>query len=196
MKRFISLLLIFVTFSVFVFAEDDDYFDDDQYYDDVYVYSQNGPGDQFLKINLGAIFPLNFNGQLKVGGKASIGYFRFLTENIAVGGELSATYSVSIGEKILVMIPITAGILYQPYVGKFEFPLYAEIGVANETWQNMEHFPSLATRASAGVYYRISDSISFGLSTDFLWLPQWFKDSSKNYNGLFQTADIGIRYHF
>ena len=38
MKRFISLLLIFVTFSVFVFAEDDDYFDDDQYYDDVYAH--------------------------------------------------------------------------------------------------------------------------------------------------------------
>ena len=33
-------------------------------------------------------------------------------------------------------------------------------------------------------------------STDFLWIPQWFKDSSKNYNGLFETAAIGLRYHF
>lgn len=196
MKRFISLLLIFVTFSICLFAEEDDYFDDDQYYDDVYVYSQNGAGDQFLKINLGAIFPLNFHGQLKPGGKATLGFYRFLTENIAVGGEISATYSVSIGEKILVMLPLTGGIMYQPYIGKFEFPIFAEIGVANTTWQNMEHFPSLVTRLSAGAYYRITDSISFGLSSEFLWNPQWFKDSSMNYNGLFQTAEIGLRYHF
>ena len=195
MKRFISLLIIFLTFSVFLFAEDDD-FDDDDYYDEVYVYSQNGAGDQFLKINLGALFPLNFKGQLKPGGKATLGYFRFLSENFALGGELTATYNVSIGEKILVMIPITFGALYQPYIGKFEFPLVAEIGIANETWQNMEHFPSLTTKASVGAYYRISDSISLGLSTEFLWIPQWFKDSSKNFDGLFQTAEIGLRYHF
>ena len=94
------------------------------------------------------------------------------------------------------MLPITVGAMYQPYIGKFEFPIYAEIGMANTTWQNMEHFPSLCTRLSAGAYYRITDTISFGLSTDFLWIPQWFKDSSMNYNGLFQTAEIGIRYHF
>jgi hypothetical protein len=196
MKRFISLLIIFITFSVCLFAQDDYYDDGDDYYDDVYVYSQNGAGDQFLKISLGGLFPLNFKGQLNPGGKASIGYFKFFTENLALGGELAASYNISIGEKVLVMLPLTFGVMYQPYIGKFEFPLYAEIGIANETWQNIEHFPSLATKLSAGVYYRITDTISFGLSSDFYWLPQWFKDSSKNFNGLFETAEIGLRYHF
>ena len=193
MKRFISLLLIFLTISVFVFAEeDDDGFDTD----DVYVYSTNGAGDQFLKINLGAVFPLNFKGQLKVGGMASIGYFKFFSETLAIGGELSATYNVSIGEKILVMIPITFGGMFQPYIGKFEFPIFAQVGMASLTWQNMEYFPVLVTKLSAGTYYRITDAVSVGVSTDFMWIPQWFKNSEKNFNGLFQTAEIGLRYHF
>lgn len=194
MKRFFSLLIIFLTFSVFLFAQETD--NNDITEDEVYVYASNGAGDQFLKINLGAIFPLNFKGQLKTGGKASIGYFKFLTENLAVGGELGATYSISIGEKVLVMIPITLGVMYQPYIGNFEFPLYAEIGMANQTWQNMEIFPSFTAKLSAGAYYRITDSVSLGISTDFLWVPEWFKDSSKNFNGLFETAEIGLRYHF
>ena len=194
MKRFFSLLLIFLTLSTFLFAQEKD--DDGFYEDDVYVYPSNGAGDQFLKITLGAIFPLNFKGQLRTGGKASLGYFRFISETLAWGGELAATYNISIGEKVLVMIPITFGIMYQPNIGKFEFPLYAEIGMCNQTWQNNEIFPTLATKLSAGAFYRISDSVSLGLSTDFYWIPEWFKDSSKSFNGLFQTAELGLRYHF
>ncbi len=195
MKRFISLLIIFLTFSVFVFAQDAD--ENDGFEDDVYVYTSNGAGDQFLKINLGAVFPLNFKGQLKTGGKASIGYFKFFSETFAVGGELAATYSISIGEKVLVMLPMTFGVMFQPYTGRFEFPMYAEVGMANQTWQNMEIFPTLATKLSAGAYFRITDAVSVGVSTDFLWLPQWFiKQPSKNFNGLFETAEIGLRYHF
>ena len=139
---------------------------------------------------------MNFKGQLKTGGMASIGYFRFLSETFAVGGELSATYSISIGQKVLVMLPFTFGVMFQPYIGKFEFPMFAQVGIANQTWQNMEIFPTLTTKLSAGAYYRLTDSVSLGLSTDFFWIPQWFKDSSKNFNGLFQTAEIGLRYHF
>ena len=194
MKRFFSLLIIFLTLCTFVFAQDAD--DDQTYEDDVYVYATNGAGDQFLKITLGAIFPLNFKGQLNVGGKASLGYFRFISETIALGGELTATYNISIGQKVLVMIPITFGVMYQPTIGKFEFPLYAEIGMCNQTWQNNEIFPTLATKLSGGVYYRITDSVSLGASTDFYWIPEWFKDPAKSFNGLFETAEIGIRYHF
>ena len=193
MKRFFSLIIIILTFSTVLCAQD---WDDELDEDEVFVYSTNGAGDQFLKINLGAVFPLNFKGQLKTGGMASIGYFRFLSETFAVGGELTATYSISIGQKVLVMLPFTFGVMFQPYIGKFEFPMFAQVGIANQTWQNMEIFPTLTTKLSAGAYYRLTDSVSLGLSTDFFWIPQWFKDSSKNFNGLFQTAEIGLRYHF
>ena len=193
MKRFFSLIIIILTFSTVLCAQD---WNDELDEDEVFVYSTNGAGDQFLKINLGAVFPLNFKGQLKTGGMASIGYFRFLSETFAVGGELTATYSISIGQKVLVMLPFTFGVMFQPYIGKFEFPMFAQVGIANQTWQNMEIFPTLTTKLSAGAYYRLTDSVSLGLSTDFFWIPQWFKDSSKNFNGLFQTAEIGLRYHF
>ena len=58
MKRFISILSVILLLSAAVFA--DDYYDDDEEYDDGYVYEQNGAGDQFLKIDLAANFPLNF----------------------------------------------------------------------------------------------------------------------------------------
>ena len=148
MKRFISLLIIFLTLSGFVFAQD--YEDNsEENYDEVYVYDSNGAGDQFLKINLGAIFPLNFNHQLKTGGEATIGYYKFLSKNLAVGGEFSATYNISIGEKVLIMLPITFGVMFQPYIGRFEFPMLAEIGVANQTWQSIEIFPTFAAKLSA-----------------------------------------------
>ncbi|MBR4179167.1 MAG: hypothetical protein IKR45_00560 [Treponema sp.] len=198
MKRLFSILIILLTFTTLIFAqESDEPATDEDGFPDVYVYDSNGAGDQFLKLALGAIIPLNFQHQLKTGGEATIGYYRFLTKNFALGGEFSATYNQSIGEKILVMIPITFGIMYQPYIGKFEFPLFAQVGLATQTWQNMEIFPTLATKLSAGAFYRISDSISLGLSTDFVWIPQWFpKDPSKNFNGLFETANISLRYHF
>ena len=194
MKRFFSLILVFLSISFFITAQEISSDEDD--FDEVYVYEANGAGDQFLKINLGALFPLNFKKQLKTGGIATIGYYRFITGNIALGGELSATYNISIGDKTLVMIPMTFCVMYQPYVGNFEFPLYAGIGVSNETWQNSEIFPTLVTKLSAGAFYRISDSISLGLSTDFFWIPQWFKNPEKTFNGLFETAVIGLRYHF
>ena len=196
MKRFLSFLLLFLAFSSFSFAQE---YEDDiepDYEDDVYIYDTNGAGDRFLKINLGGLFPLNFKHQLKVGGEATIGFYYFLTKQIAVGGELAISYNLSIGNKILIMIPITGGIMFQPSIDKFEFPIFAQIGIGTQTWQNMEKFPTLTTKLSAGAYYRITDSVSFGLSTDFFWVPEWYKDSSKIFNGLFESASIGLRYHF
>ena len=179
MKRFFFLLLFISTLAVPLMAQDySDEYEDEDTYDEVYVYDSNGAGDRFLKISVGALFPLNFKQQLNVGG------------------EFTPTYSQTIGDKVLVMFPITFGIMYQPYIGKFEFPMFAEIGIANQTWQNMEIFPTFVSRLSAGAYYRITDSVSIGVSTDFLWIPQWFKDTSKNFNGLFETAAINLRYHF
>ncbi len=197
MKRFISILIILLTFSSLLSGQTNDESIPEEEYPDVYIYDANGAGDQYLKIALGALFPLNFKHHLMTGGEAQIGYFKFISKYFALGGEFSATYNQSIGEKILVTIPVTFGIMYQPYIGNFEFPVFAQVGLATQTWQNMEFFPMLATKVSAGAFYRITDSISLGFTTDFLWIPQWyFKDLSKSYQGLFQGANICLRYHF
>lgn len=191
MKRFISIFMILCICSAAVFAD----MEGDEY-DDGYIYEQNGAGDQYLKIDLFGNFPLNFDGQLYVGAGASIGYYRFLTSTVAVGGDAIIAYNISIGNKPLFCIPITFGAIYQPVLGKFEFPLNLGIGFSTTACQGLTYFPGFAAKASAGAYYRLTESWSFGLKADAYWMPEWFKDTSKNDNGFFATAGLGARYHF
>ena len=193
MKRFISILISLVLCTTALFSQA---YDDEEEYDDGYVYEQNGAGDQFLKIDVGAIFPLNFGDKLYPGIAASAGYYYFLTNTIAVGGDAILGYNMTIGKKPLVTIPITFGALYQPYIGKFEFPLMINLGFATVTCQQMMYFPALSVKASAGVFYRWSESWSLGVSAHGYWIPLWYKNKEYNDNGLFSTVDLSIRYHF
>jgi hypothetical protein len=204
MKRIFSILTAILLLSAAVFAEDN--YDDKDEYDDGYVYEQNGEGDQFLKIDLGANFPLNFGSQLKIGGLVSIGYYRFLNQYLAVGGDLVIGYNVSIGNKPLFEVPVAFGVMYQPYVGKFEFPLMLNIGFATVTCQSMTYFPAFTAKFTGGAYYRFNETWSFGISTTTYWIPQWFSigrpnssDNTRGHaidNGFFTSACLSVRYHF
>ena len=205
MKRFISILSAVLLLSAYVFAED--YYDDDEEYDDGYVYEQNGAGDQFLKIDLAANFPLNFDSQLKVGGLVSMGYYRFLNQYFAIGGDLLISYNLSVGKKPLFSVPITFGIMYQPYIGKFEFPLQLNVGFATQTCQAMTYFPAFTAKFNAGAYYRFSETWSFGISATTYWIPEFFwfgkrESGTNNYKGyksdygLFTGVGLSVRYHF
>ena len=193
MKRFISILISLILCTTALFSQ---VYDDDEEYDDGYVYEQNGAGDQFLKIDLGANFPLNFGDKLYPGIAASVGYYYFLTNHFAVGGDAILSYNLSIGKKPLVTIPVTFGAVYQPYFGKFEFPFMLNIGFATVTCQQMMYFPALTVKASAGAFYRWSESWSFGLSTHGYWIPLWYKNKDYNDNGFFASVDLSVRYHF
>ena len=200
MKRFISIISAILLLSAAVFA--DDYYDDDEEYDDGYVYEQNGAGDQFIKIDLGANFPLNFGKQLYVGGLATIGYYRFLSQNIALGGDVLIGYNLSIGKKPLFSIPFTFGVMYQPYVGKFEFPLMLNIGFATMSCEDMVYFPAMAAKFTGGAYFRYSESWSFGLTSTTYWVPQFFwldkntRGKKDPDHGIFTSAGLSVRYHF
>lgn len=191
MKKLLSIFAILCLFSSFMFADEEG-----DEYDDGYTYEQNGAGDQFIKIDLLANFPINFDDQLKIGFGASLGYYRFLTNKIAIGGDAIVGYNVTIGQKSLFTAPITLGVMFQPYVGKFEFPMFANIGIASSSCQGMSYFPSFAAKVTAGAYYRLFESWSFGIDSTAYWIPQWFSDTEKNDNGFFVTAGITARYHF
>lgn len=193
MKRFISILLTVCLCTTAIFAYE---YDDDDDYDDGYVYEQNGAGDQFLKIDIMGTFPLNFDGQLHTGGGLALGYYRFLSSNFGLGGSAIIGYNVTIGKKSLVTFPVTFGALYQPYAGKFEFPMTLEIGFATSSCQGLTYFPGFAAKATGGVYYRFTEAWSAGLSGSAFWLPQWKKDSDLTRHGLFATGGLCARYHF
>lgn len=192
MKRFISVVFALTLFTICAFAatsQGDEYFDD-------YNYEQNDAGDQFIKFSLNGLFPLNFDGHLYTGGAINVGYYKFIGRKLAVGGEGTLSYNVSLGIDILYMAPFTFGVMYQPEIGKFEFPLTAGIGVGFESWANMMYFPAPTIKASAGAYYRITEGFSAGVEGTFLCLPQWTKTKEENFTALFATAAIGIRFHF
>ena len=196
MKRIFTLLVILSVFAGSVFAQEDDGPD---IYEDDFEYLQNGPGDQFLKIELGAIFPLNFDGKLYPGVQATLGYYRFLTTWLAVGGELSVSSQFSIGNKALCMVPITFGAMFQPTYKKFEFPIFVTAGIADHTWANSTYFPAFTLKTEAGAFYRFTEAWSFGLLSYFMWSvekPWTDENKGKDYHGLFQTASLAVRYHF
>lgn len=56
MKRIFSLLMILFICIFSSFAQEDTE-SDDGFGDNIYVYDSNGSGDQFLKIDLGGLFP-------------------------------------------------------------------------------------------------------------------------------------------
>ena len=193
MKRFISILSVALLLSAAVFAQDSD----GDVYDDGYVYEQNGAGDRFVKIDLGGNFALNFGNQLYPGIAANVGYYYLLSRYFGVGGDVTIGYNYSIGQKPLTAVPVTVGGLFQPYTGKFEFPIMLTVGFASTTLLDKTYFPSFAAKFSAGAYYRISETWSFGLSSNTYFIPHWFIDEpDKNDFGIFTSANLSVRYHF
>lgn len=192
MKKILSVLAILLLSAGFLFAQEESADE----YDDGYVYESNGTGDQLLKIGLLPLFPLNFGDQIGVGGAAELGYYRFLTKNLAVGGEVSVSFNITKGSNSLAMLPFSFGVMYQPSFGKIEIPLTAGVGFGFESAQNSAYFPSFVLNVDAGAFYRYSEMWSFGAEGKFLWIPQWFKDPSLNKNGLFAALVLCARYHF
>lgn len=191
MKKLFSIIAIVCLCSAFIFADDDG-----DEYDDGYVYELNGQGDQFLNINLNANFPVNFGEQIYPGFGASLGYYRFINNKIAIGGDALIGYNITIGKKSLITVPITFGATYQPVVNKFEFPISLTVGFATTSCQGLTYFPSLAAKFSAGAFYRFFETWSFGIAAQAYWIPQWDLNPSKSDNGIFATAGLVARYHF
>lgn len=201
MKRFLSILLILCTFSIPFFADESA-----DEYDDGYVYERNGAGDQILKFSFAGTYPLGFfktnpqtgelQNQLYFGASFDVGYYRFITNWFAVGADASFTSNWSIGEKLLCTIPVTPGVLFHPTLGNFEFPIYLNAGLGFETWANYKYFPSFAGKASAGCYYRFTDSWSAGIAASGIVIPMIYKDKSLNHVGYFASVSVGGRFHF
>lgn len=203
MKRFISTLILLCCFTIPFFADEPG-----DEYDDGYIYETNGTGDQYIKFSFSGVYPFNFfvknestgklENQLNLGAGFDLGYYRFLLKNFAIGAEINFTSNWSIDENLLITLPITAGVLFQPTIGKFEFPIYLNAGVGFETWANEKYFPSFAAKGSAGCYYRITESWSAGLSASGIFIPQFFSGENKKYNhiGYFALVSLGGRFHF
>ena len=212
MKRFLALFCALFMISGFAFADDDDadiYDDIDQGEEKEDIEFRpsenlNEPGDQYIKIglmvtcplNFGGSFPLYKEGKLATGGAGMIGYHRFITSWWAAGINIYFGYHPTLGENIFTYIPFVLDTTFQPTFKSFEFPITLGIGAAMENYLSRTYFPGLVLRGAAGVFYRATPSWSFGIEGDYMYMPQWYSDSSKNDYGVFGSMLITARYHF
>ncbi len=198
MKRFIFAFCFFSVLTFSVSAQENSTPEEEPEIQETYKYEMNGKGDQFIKIAIMPSFPLNFGDQMKIGGAAQLGYFRFLNSWLALGGELMAGYNLTKGSNIFTYVPITFGVLFQPSVWKFEFPITLSTGFAFETCQNKKYFPGLVFKADAGAFFRIAETWSFGLTGQFVMLPQWYTstENAKSDQALYMQVSASARYHF
>lgn len=194
MKKIAALLCVLMLSAGFAFA--DEAADE---YDDGYVYDANGSGDQFLKISIFSNTPLNFKkGTLGTGAAAGLGYYRFLSKTVAVGGDVGAMFNITVGHNALTMIPFTMGVLVQPVAGKMEFPVTLGFGAAYQTVQNVSYFPGPVLNAEAGVFYRFNEMWSFGAQGKFMVMSQWWRENDKinSTTKMFAGGVLCARYHF
>ena len=164
-------------------------------------------GDQYIKLSLGAVAPLNFpdvqslfndNHQLSIGGMGTLGYHTFIFDQVALGFDIGFGFNVTIGSHIFNYVPILASITWQPSWKRFEFPLTMNIGGAWEAYNNYNYFPGLVLKPEAGIHYRIAENWSAGAEVGYMCMPQFCKlyDEGENFYGQFMTVSVAARYYF
>jgi len=211
MKKVTLFLLAFLFLSPLAFSQDS-YIDDDMEIEEPEedtnktTIQMNEPGDQFIRLsimmscplNFGGSFPMYRKGQMNTGGSGAIGYHRFLTSWFAMGVDIAFGYNPTLGNNIFTYVPLIINMTVQPTLGKFEFPITAGVGAAMENYLSRTYFPGFTFKGEAGVFYRVSPSWSFGLESDFMYMPQWYSGEKKKYNDYANFLSFGLaaRYHF
>jgi hypothetical protein len=175
-----------------------------------YIPDMYSNGDQTITISLGTIFPAGFynnkgveiphNIEPPVGWVLSLAYSRFLGSHFFLGVDLGFASAYTLGQNAVFIIPIGIRAGWQFVFRRFEFPLYATIGIAPQRYLDLGYF-GMYLKGAVAAYYRFNPKWSFGISADWNWYPQWplnegkrtpDKDIYANIIGVLLSA----RYHF
>jgi hypothetical protein len=166
-------------------------------------------GDQIFAVSAATIFPVVFfnNGKVikhnfdpPVGGVLSLAYHHFLGAHFFVGGELGIKFNYTLGQNTVFIFLIGGRGGWQFVYRRFEFPIYAGIGMSPQRYLNAGYF-GMYLKGGGAAYYRFNPNWSFGISTDWNWYPQWpMKDGKRTPDKDIYANIIGVmlsaRYHF
>jgi len=176
----------------------------------LYIPDKYTMGDQTITISLGAVFPAVFtdsNGKAithnitpPIGGGISLAYSYFLGPNLFLGGEVGFLTLFTLSKNALFIIPIGVRAGWQFAIRRFEFPLYASIGIAPQKYLENGYF-GMYLKATASAFFRYNPNWSFGISADWSWFPQWPKEDGKrvpekDINANIIGVNLSARYHF
>jgi len=169
----------------------------------VFDYEPIRKGDQIIRITLGtglSLFNLTPDGietetNLNPGGSGNIGFSRFVTNRIALGGEIAFAFNTTIGANLYFYLPITFTAGYELVFNRIHVPLSVAVGGVFQTYSTTNYFGPIL-RPEIGVYWQYSPAWSFGAQTGWNVIPQWYADGSNNRTGNILGLSAGFRYHF
>jgi len=204
-KASVLLFILFFTFSGLLFAQDINEPDVEPDWND-YKYELYDKGDQTFSISLGVGFPLAFINQGKkvenhnieppIGGTGTLSYVYYLTSKLFTGGELSLLFLPTVAENTIFITSLGGRIGTQFIWNKFEFPIFASLGMSMQTYLDYGYF-GYYMKAGGCAFFRATHDWSFGLMSNFCWFPQWIKnDPKKNVDAFFVDISLIARYHF
>ena len=184
-------------------AEPDDQYPTDPGSGDSQGYQPIRKGDQYIRVALGIEVPLFNIGpdgvetetNMNLGGAGIIGYSRFITPRVSLGGELAFAFNSTLGENIYLALPLTLKGTYEFVIGNFRVPVSLGIGGAFHSYRSRYYFGPVV-KPEIGAYFQYSPEWSFGAATAWNMLPQWYDNSEDNRIGNLLDVTIGLRYHF
>lgn len=167
-----------------------------------------GLGDQMLSLNMGLFIPLFFAGgpdgikdaNLSLGGTGHLLWSAFLSNELALGGELGGMFAFTPNRNTLFMIPLAARLTYFLRAYPFEFPLSLAAGMNFSRFgESFKIDPILIP--GVGFYWNMNTEWAFGFDARYWWVPQIYTGqsevpSSENRFGNFLATTLSVMYRF
>jgi|LSQX01.2.fsa_nt_gb hypothetical protein len=160
-------------------------------------------GDQFIHVDLGLSVPLFYltpdgitsDTNLDLGGAGRIGYSRFITSRMSLGGFFGFSFNQTLGENTYLALPMAIRASYEFVFNRIHVPVSFSAGGMYQTYRTRNYF-GFMLKPEIGGYYRYSPDWSFGANLSWDFVPQWYDTSSDNRVGNFFDVMVGLRYHF
>jgi hypothetical protein len=197
------LLILLLALPVLLFAQEDTDPDVEPDWGD-YTNALYSKGDQTFMVSLGVVFPtiwlndgnvISHNITPPVGGTGTLALNYYLSSLFFIGGEIGGMFFTTLDNSNLytISLGIRGGIQFN--VWKIEIPISLSVGMSWQTYLNTGYY-GFYLKGGLAAYFRATNDWSFGLSSNWIWLPEWTNESRKNIDGNFVDLTLSARYHF
>jgi hypothetical protein len=167
-------------------------------------YSTYTFGDQAFTISMGLLFPAGFTStsgasmtnNVKLGGTGALSYWLFLSQDFFAALEVSGSFSSTLAENMIYMIPLGIKGGYQFVLGRFEFPVSLTLGMIWHHYMKDRLYYGFYLKPQLAVYWRYNQDWSFGLSSAYWWVPEFNENPARSAFGHFVELTLSARYHF
>jgi len=167
-------------------------------------YDHRVAGDRALTIQLGGVWPeafQKFDGSLSatnltLGGTMGLDVDVYLNDAFRLGGGLKGKATSSPNAFTLFMVPLTFRAVWEPKVNYFSFPVGLGAGFCLTNFRSDTSFDPVLI-PTAGVYYNVSSSWSFGIeASQWIVFQLYYSKPSDHRIGHFADLTLGAIYHF